>query len=141
MILLDTNVLSEFMRPTPNGRVRDWLNQHPASTLFISSISRAEISFGIELLPEGKRKSLFTQAAQDIFYLFADRSLPFGDLASNEYGKIMATRRQIGRPIDTIDAQIAAIALAHNLKLATRNTKDFADIPQLQLIDPWQNKR
>ena len=137
MILLDTNVLSEFMRPAPNGRVRDWLNQHPASTLFISSISRAEISYGIELLPDGKRKTVFTKAASDIFYLFADRSLPFGDLASNEYGKIMASRRQRGRPIDTIDAQIAAIALAHNLALATRNTRDFADIPKLELINPW----
>ena len=137
MFLLDTNVLSELMRPAPNSTVVDWLDQHPGSSLFISAITRAEIELGIALLPEGQRKVRIAQAAERMFGRFEGRCLVFGEMAAIEYGQLVAERTRHGRPITTEDAQIASIALVHGLQLATRNVKDFEGITSLTVVNPW----
>lgn len=137
MILLDTNVLSELMRPSPAAAVVAWLDAQPADTLYISAITRAEIELGLALLPDGRRKQQIVAAAQTMFALFAERCLVFDEAAAVHYGQIVAGRLRQGRPITVEDAQIAAIALARGLRLATRNTTDFADIPALVVLNPW----
>ncbi len=141
MILLDTNVLSELMKPEPDEDVVAWVDAQPLTSLFISAITRAEIELGIALLPDSKRKENIAQAAERMFEPFADRLLVFGALAAVEYGQLVARRTRRERPITVEDAQIAAIALANGLRLATRNVRDFLDIPNLALIDPWDLKR
>ena len=137
MILLDTNIVSELMDPNFDPIVEEWLNKQRFSTLFISSITSAEIEYGITLLPSSHRKRTLRMRADKIFYEYADQFLVFGGNAAQEYGRLRADRKKVGRPIDIADAQIAAIAVAHDLTLATRNIKDFTDIPRLQLINPW----
>lgn len=137
MILLDTNILSELMRARVSQPVIAWLDQQTASILFICAITRAEIELGLCLLPNGKRKKQLQQAAGKMFDDFAGRCLPFEESAALRYAKIVAHCQQSGRPISVEDAQISAIALTHNMKLATRNTKDFVSIKELKLIDPW----
>ncbi len=139
MILLDTNVLSELMRPQPNPAVVAWVNAQ-SSGAQVSAITQAEISLGIALLPDGKRRDVLAVAARQMFEEdFAARCLPFDSLAAEHFALIVAERRHIGRPISTQDAQIAAIALAHNMPLATRNTDDFKAIPGLALVNPWND--
>ena len=138
MILLDTNVLSELMRPQPNADVVRWVDNQLTSTLFTNAITRAEIELGLALLSEGKRKQTLTVLARDMFDKFPQRCLPFEEVAAARYGRIVASRIKIGRPISVEDAQIASIALANGLRLATRNEKDFEEIDNLQLINPWQ---
>lgn len=138
MILLDTNVLSEFMRPQPSAQVVAWLDEQPAETVWVSAISRAEIELGLALMPKGKRQMALAQAAQAMFDEdFAGRCLPFDEVAAVRYARIVAARMQAGRPISLEDAQIAAIALAHGMVLATRNTADFERIEGLDLVNPW----
>lgn len=138
MILLDTNVLSEFMRPQPAAQVVAWLDQQPAEEVWVSAISRAEIELGLALMPEGKRQAALRQAAQAMFDQdFAERCLPFDAPAASQYARIVSARIQMGRPISVEDAQIAAIALTHRMALATRNTADFERIEGLVLINPW----
>ncbi len=137
MILLDTNVLSELMKPTPEASVVHWMDDQLVETLYISAITRAEIELGIALLPDGRRKQQIVDAAQQMFAQFSGRCLVFGETAAIQYGQLVATRSRDGRPITVEDAQIAAIALAGGLRLATRNEKDFADIPELVVVNPW----
>ena len=137
MTLLDTNVLSELMRPAPNQSVIEWLDEQPSADLFISAITKAEIELGILLLPEGKRRDKLAAAVQGMFNDFQDRCLAFDEAAATQYALLVARRIKIGRPISVEDAQIAAIALAHGLTLATRNTSDFGEIPELNLMNPW----
>jgi hypothetical protein len=138
--LIDTNVLSELMRPAPAPQVLDWFAAQAPSQLHTSVITYAEILAGIALLPVGKRSEAMAQAARQIFEEdFAGRCLDFGGLAVGRYAMVRAQRQLAGRPIDTADAQIAAIALAAKLKLVTRNTKDFVGIEGLKLHNPWQD--
>lgn len=138
MILLDTNVLSEFMRPQPAETVVAWLSRLPAEQVWTCAVSRAEIALGLELMPAGKRQRALALAAQAMFEEdFHERCLPFDERSARAYGPIVAMRTRAGRPISTEDAQIAAIALTHNLALATRNVADFEHITGLQLINPW----
>ena len=137
MILLDTNVLSELMKPAPEADVVRWVDDQLVNTLYISAITRAEIELGIALLPEGRRKQQIADTAQQMFTQFSGRCLVFGETAAVQYGQLVAARTKNGRPITVEDAQIAAIALAGGLRLATRNEKDFADIPGLVLVNPW----
>lgn len=139
MILLDTNILSELMKASPNADVIAWLNQQSEAMLFISSVTQAEIELGIALLPDGKRKEALAAEATITFEEFTGRCLVFDTLAASQYGAIAAQRRKIGRPIAVEDAMIAAIALVHGLQLATRNTKDFEHIPELIFINPWDS--
>jgi predicted nucleic acid-binding protein len=138
VILLDTNVLSEFMRPQPALQVVAWLDEQPAGEVWISAVSRAEIELGLALMPRGKRQMALTQAAQAMFDEdFARRCLPFDEAAAVHYARIVSARMQTGRSISVEDAQIAAIALEHGMVLATRNTADFERIEGLDLVNPW----
>lgn len=138
MNLLDTNVLSEFMRPQPAEAVTVWLDRLHPERVWTSAISRAEIALGLALMPAGKRQAALALAAQAMFEEdFAGRCLPFDEHAALHYAAIVAQRTHVGRPISTEDAQIAAIALAHDMTLATRNVSDFEGIDGLQIINPW----
>ncbi len=137
MIVLDTNVLSETVRPKPDSRVARWINCQPAETLFTTAVTQGEVLYGIAILPEGKRRAALERMMQDVFGRgFAGRILPFDDAAAVPFAEIMARRRRAGRPIAQIDAQIAAIARSRNATLATRNARDFEGCG-IALVDPW----
>lgn len=139
MPLLDTNLLSEVMRPSPSATVLAWLDEQNPGQVWVCAISRAEIAMGIALLPEGKRKEGLRQSAWAMFAEeFAGRSLAFDDRAADCYADIVVQRRRQGRPISVEDAQIAAIAVVHGLPVATRNTAVFRGIDHLDVIDPWR---
>ena len=138
MILLDTNVLSELMHPLPEPQVVRWLDARSEFDLWISAITVAEIRLGIALLPEGKRKNLLTDLAEQTFQEdFPEQCLPFDCEAAREYALIVAERNRKGSPVSVEDAQIAAVARTAGLTLATRNTKDFSGIQGLALVNPW----
>ena len=138
MILLDTNVLSELMRTSPELKVLQWLDLQRDTDIWISAITVAEIQLGIELLPEGKRRTLISKLAEQMFREdFSNRCLPFDFAAAKKYASIVSSRRLQGKPINVEDAQIAAIAQSSGLTVATRNTKDFFGIEDLNLINPW----
>jgi len=140
VIVLDTNVLSELMRTTPTARVVHWLDRQPATSLFITAITQAEILHGIELMPKSKRRDLLAEVARTIFEdNFADRVLSFSGDAAAHYAAIAVARRRAGRPIAAFDAQIAAIVRSHAASLATRNTDDF-DGCGIDVIDPWTTR-
>jgi predicted nucleic acid-binding protein len=137
-IILDTNVLSELMRAQPDPVVVDWFSRQTAVTFSITAITLAEILLGIALLPAGKRRDLLADAAEKMFQEdFAGNCLPFDESCTAIYATVVANRRRAGFSITTEDAQIAAIALRHNLPLATRNTKDFLHVDGLVLYNPW----
>ena len=137
MIVLDTNVLSELMRPKPSPLVVTWVAKQPAAELFTTSITEAEIFYGIELLTKGKRREGLLAAAEAMFAEdLAGRIFGFESDAARVFSKIAAHRRALGRPISQADAQIAAIAQVRAAKLATCNVADFADCG-LNVVDPW----
>jgi len=138
LILLDTNVISELMRPVPEPGVVAWLDAYDELDVWISSITVAEIFLGVALLPDGKRKSALKEVTDEMFLQdFHERCLPFDQSAAMKYAEIVAERAQAGRPISVEDAQIAAVAIAGGLTLATRNIKDFAGIEGLKTVNPW----
>ncbi len=138
MIILDTNVLSEIMRVTPSSAIVKWLAEQTRSQLFITAISEAEIYYGIELLPAGKRREALRSAVEAIFADdFAERILPFDSDAARTFSRIVAGRRSAGRPIGQSDAQIAAIVQVHQATLATRNAADFENC-DIRVLNPWR---
>jgi len=137
MIILDTNVLSELMRSEPSRRVLAWVAKQPASELFTTSVTEAEIFYGIELLTKGKRREGLLAAAEAMFAEdLAGRVFGFESDAARDFSTIAANRRALGRPISHADAQIAAIAQVRGAKLATRNVADFEECG-LDVVDPW----
>ena len=143
MILLDTNVLSELMRPQPNEAVINWVDAQNRAELVICTITVAEIRYGIARLPDGKRKNTYSAIASKLFdQLFAGRILSFDYPSAKIQAEILARRERTGQAMSMADAQIAAICLATATAdsvptLATRNIKDFTNIG-LRLINPWQ---
>jgi toxin FitB len=138
MIVLDTNVLSESLRPKPSARVLEWLRRQSRATLFTTSITEAEIRYGVELLPSGKRRTALSVAITQIFDVdLAGCVLPFDSAAAREFAALAAARRNTGRPISQADAQIAAIVRSRGAALATRDAADFANC-EFDVIDPWQ---
>ena len=138
MTILDTDVLSELMRPSPSPRVVAWVAIQPATELFTTSITEAEIFYGIELLAKGKRREGLLVAAEAMFAEdLAGRVFGFESDAARSFSKIAAERRALGRPISHADAQIAAIARMRSAKLATRNVEDFEDCG-VDVVDPWK---
>lgn len=139
-ILLDTNVLSELMRPRPAAIVLHWFSAQAGQTQFVvSAITQAEILLGISLLPAGRKRSALAEAAAALFdEEFRGGNLAFDEHAAPGYAAIVAQRTRQGAPISVEDAQIAAIAALHRLPLATRNIRDFENLPGLVVIDPWQ---
>lgn len=141
MFLLDTNVLSELMRSKPDLSVKNWVDRQESDDLFISAVTKAEIGLGLALLPEGKRKRNLMIAADKVLEeFFFDHCLSFDEFAAKRYSSIVAARINKGRPISVEDAQIASIALTHNMILTTRNIKDFEEIKKLQIINPWDKE-
>ncbi|WP_284947067.1 type II toxin-antitoxin system VapC family toxin [Acidisoma cladoniae] len=137
MIILDTNVISEVMKDEPNPIVLGWLNAMPPASLFVASVSQAELLYGIALLPAGKRRGDLLHAASIAFNRhFRGRVLPFDNDAAHAYAELASTRRQAGRPMTPFDAQIAAIARSRGAELATRNVPDF-DGCGIVVINPW----
>ena len=137
MIILDTNVLSELMRPAPAASVVRWVAAQPATSLYTTSITQAEILHGIMLLPTGRRRNALEAAARALFdHDFGGRVLPFGSDAAHPYARIAAERRRAGRPISQFDAQIAAIAHSAGAVIATRNVADY-DATGVEVINPW----
>jgi predicted nucleic acid-binding protein len=138
VILLDTNVLSELMRPAPERRVEQWLAAQPDASVFISAVTEAELRYGAALLPSGKRKTALVAEIEGMLEEdFSGRILPFDSLAAQAFAIIASERRQTGRPISQADAQIAAIARSRGASLATRNAPDF-DGCGVEIINPWQ---
>ncbi|HMK20876.1 MAG TPA: type II toxin-antitoxin system VapC family toxin [Terriglobales bacterium] len=137
MIILDTNVLSELMRPSPSQSVSAWVAKQSAAELSTTSITEAEIFYGIELLAKGKRREQLLAAADAMFNEdLRGRVYAFDEDAARVFAKIAVRRRGVGRPISHADAQIAAIAQVRRAKLATRNVEDFRDCG-IELVDPW----
>jgi hypothetical protein len=137
-IILDTNVLSELMRAQPAPVVMDWFSRQTTVTFSITAITQAEILLGIALLPAGKRRDLLADAAEKMFQEdFSGYCLPFDESSTALYAAVVASLRRSDFSMTTEDAQIAAIALRHNLPLATRSTKDFLHIDGLVLHNPW----
>jgi predicted nucleic acid-binding protein len=137
MIVLDTNVLSELMRSQPDESVWQWIGKRQATTLFITALTQAEILYGLEILSEGRRRNVLTEAAESMFDLdFAGGILPFDSNAAKQFAAIATRRRTLGRPISQIDAQIAAITSFHNATLATRNVSNFEECG-ITIVNPW----
>ena len=137
MILLDTNIISEMMKPVPAATVTHWIDQQETTQLYLSTISIAEITYGINALPKGNRQIALADAFQKVLKNgFEHRILSFEEAAAHLYGQIMGLRKERGKPLSILDGQIAAIALANNLTLVTRNIKDFSDCG-LELINPF----
>jgi toxin FitB len=137
MIIFDTNLVSELMEEVPNERVLSWARMIPKAQWFTTAVTRAEIFFGVESHPEGKRTTRLRSAAEEIFSQFAAPVLPFDQTAADWYAQLRAHRRRLGRPVAAFDMQIAAIARVHGAAVATRNISDFTDCG-IELIDPWQ---
>jgi len=140
MIVLDTNVVSEAMKPEPDAAARAWLNNQLAETLYLSSVTLAELLFGIRALPAGQRKDRLTVALDGLLELFGDRVLPFDTEAARHYAELAVTAKAGGRGFPTPDGYIAAIAAANGFIVATRDTGPFeaAGVP---LINPWEEGR
>ena len=138
MIVLDTNVLSETLRPAPDARALVWLGQQSRSALFTTTVTRAELLYGVHLLPDGQRKAALMEAIHGIFALdMAGQVLGFDNDAADAYAEIAASRKLAGKPISQFDAMIAAIAKSRGASLATRNVKDFVDCG-ITVVDPWK---
>ena len=137
MIILDTNVVSEFMRERPDAAVMRWVKARTRSSLYTTAITQAEILLGLELLPRGRRREALLVDAHAIFEGdFGSRILSFGSEAASHFARIVVERRRSGRPLTGADAQIAAIAAAHGAGVATRNVTDFTDCG-FAVHDPW----
>lgn len=137
MILLDTNVLSEILRIEPTPAVVDWYSRQTPRSLFISSLTLAEMLSGTSVLPTGKRKTALSKSfAKNIRPQFEGRILPFDENAAERYADIQTAMRRAGRAISAIDCQIAAIASAHSFAVATRDVRPFEDAG-IDVINPW----
>lgn len=137
MIVVDTNVVSELMRPSPEPIVVDWVLSHRVGELCTTSITLAEIRSGIERLPAGRRRDALRSSAEQAFAAFDKQVLPFDAASAAEYATVVTLRERAGAPIDGFDAQIAAICRARGSGLATRNVKDFRDT-RIDVVDPWR---
>lgn len=138
MIVLDTNVLSELMRPQPSESVVRWLSGWPALQLFTSTVTQAEIGYGLALMSLGKRRSALERAVEQMFARdFQGRVLSFDAAAAHEFPAIATMRRRQGQPITSFDAMIGAIARSRGAAVATRNVKDFEGCG-ITVIDPWR---
>jgi len=136
MIVLDTNVVSEAMKPEPDAQVRRWLNQQAAETLYLSSITLAELLYGIQALPEGRRKTLLADALEGLLALFQNRILPFDTDAARCHAGLAVAARKAGQGFPTPDGYIAAIAASHGFQVASRDQAAYkaAHIP---VVNPW----
>ena len=139
MIVVDTNVVSEMMRPSPSPIVRQWLDMHDYEELFFTAVSEAEIRIGLATMPSGRRReSLLARAEIMIHKYFTNRVLAFDSDAALEYAAIGAKRKVTGTPMATMDCQIAAIARSKGAAVATRDVSDFEECG-IEIINPWEH--
>lgn len=137
MFVLDTNVVSELMRPAPEPAVEAWVTARRAGDMYFSAVSEAELRYGVAIMPAGRRRDALTAAVDGLIREdFGGRVLPFDSAAAQAYAEIAAARRAAGRPACQADCQIAAIAQAHDFAIATRNVRDFAGMG-IEVADPW----
>ena len=137
MILLDTNVVSEVMRPAPTQSVLDWLDHQDTASLYLSTITIAEIGYGLRILPDGKRRrSLHSRFDEFVARGFDQRILTFDESAARLYAEVMGHRKELGRPISALDGQIAAIARVRRFAVATGNVRDFEECG-LRILNPF----
>ncbi len=137
MRLLDTNMLSEIMRPEPDRKIADWIVRQPSDELFTATVCQAEILSGLAILPSGRRRADLEEAARAMFADdFDGRILPFDTKSASVYAEVFAARRKIGRPSGTIDLMLAAIARVRGASVVTRNVADFEDLG-VAIINPW----
>ena len=136
MIVLDTNVVSEAMRPTPSPAVLDWMDRQAAETLYLSSVTIAELLYGVGALPAGRRKQALRSAVDGLIELFHDRVLPFNLEAARCYADLAVTARMGGKGFPMPDGYIAAIAVANGFTVATRDAGPF-QAAGIDIIDPW----
>jgi len=137
MIVLDTNIVSEAMKPEPHRAVRAWLNDQAAETLYLSSVTLAELLFGIGALPASKRKDMLAQALDGLMGLFRDRVLPFDVDAARRYAELAVTAKTSGRGFPTPDGYIAAIAASRGFIVASRDTAPYEAVG-VSVINPWE---
>lgn len=138
MIVLDTNVVSEAMKPAPHPAVRAWLNAQVAETLYLSSMTLAELLFGIRALPAGRRKDLLALTLDRLMVLFQDRILPFDIDAARHYADLAVTAKCAGRGLSTSDGFIAAIAVSRKFIVASRDTGPY-EAAHVPVINPWKS--
>jgi predicted nucleic acid-binding protein len=137
MIVVDTNVASELMRSSPAVAVQDWVRGQDGRDLYTTAITVAEIHYGIERLPAGRRMEALRTAVTEVFGMFAEQILPFDAAAAERYAQVVSHREELGLPIDGFDAQIAAICRAHGAALATRDLAGFQETG-IDVINPWR---
>lgn len=137
MIVLDTNIVSEMMKPVPNPAVRAWLNRQAAETLYLSSVTIAELLFGVATLPNGKRKDALSQTIEGVLALFQDRVLPFDAAAAHSYADLAATAHQNGRGFPTPDGYIAAIAVSRGFLVVSRDVAPYK-AAGLLVLNPFE---
>ena len=135
-VILDTNVVSELMRASPDSHVESWVRAVPPAMVYTTAVTVAEVRFGIARLPPGRRRARLSDAADEVFSAFADHVLSFDAAAASEYADLVVEREQAGAPIGGFDAQIAAICRVRRATLATGNAGDFGGLG-LNLVDPW----
>lgn len=136
MIILDTNVVSEIMRPRPSEIVIKWLDRQPWASVWTTSITVFEIDFGLKVMPSGKRRDTYTAGFKGILDRMEDRIAPFDTEAAEHTSSLMASRKAHGRARELRDTMIAGIVLSRHATLATRNVRDFDDLSR-NLVDPW----
>jgi predicted nucleic acid-binding protein len=137
IIVLDTNIVSELLRPSPEPRVEAWLAARDSASVYLTTISEAELRYGVAILPAGRRRDSLKKAIDGILREdFRARILTFDSSAAEAFALIAADRRAAGRPISQFDCQIAAIGRANGVSVATRNIRDF-EACGIELIDPW----
>jgi len=139
MFILDTNVISEILRPSPEAKVLAWFTAKPRTLLFTTTMTRAELLYGAHILPDGRRKQALLAAVLHIFDAdLYGQVLGFDPHAADLYAQIAANRKQMGHPISQFDAMIAAVARTIGACLVTRNSKDFEHCG-IETINPWKN--
>lgn len=136
MIILDTNVVSELMRPEPAPQVAEWVRRRDRRELRMTSITLAEIRYGIARLPDSRRKQTLLDTANDTFRSFDEQILPVDTAAAEQYALIASARERAGKPMAGFDALVAAVCRSQGAALATRNLPDFEGTG-VEIIDPW----
>ena len=140
MIVLDTNVVSELMRPSPSASVVEWVANQAVTNLYLSTVSEAELRYGVEILPTGQRRDrLLAEVEGMLREDFAGRLLPFDSDAAQAYAQVAAGRRAAGYPINHADCQIAAIARSRQADIATRDVNGFEGCG-IDVINPWADE-